>query len=198
MAYSDFTVDDLIHRLGLEIVEGSDLFQSVPPVELPSSLKAILSRNLPLASILSTEKARSEFLIAPMMIELKFAYEDRIGLFSGVEFNVDEASGLKGRCDFLVTRNPRQIAITAPVCVLVEAKNENIIARVPQCLAEMVAAQRFNARAESISPVYGVVSTGSLWRFLKLDGSVAAIDNVEYPIQMPEKIFGILTAIALN
>ena len=46
--------------------------------------------------------------------------------------------------------------------------------------------------------MYGVVTTGVLWRFLKLDGATARVDSVEYPIQSPRKIFGILTEIAMG
>ena len=85
------------------------------------------------------------------------------------------------------------------MCVLVEAKNENIVAGIPQCLAEMVAARKFNELHKVPEmAVYGAVTTGVRWRFLKLEGTTAAVDAVEYPIQARRKIFGILTAIALG
>ena len=138
-------------------------------------------------------------MIAPVLIEFKLLHRDRVSLFSGIDFTVDEEAGLKGRCDYILARSPEQLALTAPVCVLVEAKNENIVAGIPQCLAEMVAAQKFNARQQlPESPVYGIVTTGILWRFLKLEGTRASVDVVEYPIQSSRKIFGILTATALG
>jgi hypothetical protein len=100
-------------------------------------------------------------LIAPVLVEFKLLHRDRIAVFSGIEFNVDEAAGLKGRCDFILARNPEQLDLTAPLCVLVEAKNENIIAGIPQCLAEMVAAQRFNQKfGAPEGPIFGIVTTG--------------------------------------
>ena len=120
-------------------------------------------------------------------------------MFSGLDFPVDPASGLTGRCDFLLARNPQQLDLVAPVCVLVEAKNENMIAGIPRAIAAMVAARRFNEAAGTpIDPTCGVVTTGLLWRFLKLEGNTAAVDAVEYPIQSPRRIFGILTRIALG
>jgi hypothetical protein len=81
--------------------------------------------------------------------------------------------------------------------VFVEAKNENIVAGIPRCLAEMVAAQVFSARNKTATAaVYGAVTTVILWRFLRLDSRQARVDIVEYPIQTPRKVFGILTAIA--
>jgi hypothetical protein len=61
----------------------------------------------------------------------------------------------------------------------------------------MVAARRFNLQEQSADrAVHGIVTTGMLWRFLRLDGTKASVDAVEYPIQSSRKIFGILTAIA--
>jgi len=79
--------------------------------------------------------------------------------------------------------------------MLVEAKREDIVAGIPQCLAEMVAAQRFNGNTET---VYGVVTSGTQWRFLQLDGTKAVVDNVEYAIQQLDDIYSILTFIALG
>jgi hypothetical protein len=199
MSYSDFTLLDLKRRFHLTIDESNDLFAEVAEVDLPPQLADTLARYLPLALNLNTEKARSEFLIAPLLAEFKLLHRDRVSLFSGIEFNVDEEAGLKGRCDYILARSPEQLALTAPICVLVEAKKEDIVAGIPQCLAEMIAAQKFNAREGSpAKTVYGTVTSGTAWRFLKLEGANAAVDIMEYPIQAPRKIFGILTAITLG
>lgn len=199
MAYSDFTFAELKQRFLLSFNESSNLFADTPEADLPSVLADTLARYLPLAVNVNTEKARSELVIAPVLVEFKLLYRDRISLFFGIDFTVDEAAGLKGRCDYILARSPEQLALTAPVCVLVEAKNENIVAGIPQCLAEMVAGQRFNARQKAPpSPIYGAVTTGMLWRFLKLEGNQAWVDVVEYPIQSVRKIFGILTRIGLG
>lgn len=198
MAYSDFTLAELKTRFHLSVDEDSNLFADTPEADLPPALAETLARYLPLAVNVNTEKARSELIIAPVLVEFKLLHRDRVSVFSGIEFTVDEAAGLKGRCDYILARNPEQLALTTPVCVLVEAKNENIVAGIPQCLAEMVAAQKFNAQQKlPESTISGAVTTGMLWRFLRLDGTKAAVDVVEYPIQWPRKIFGILTAIAL-
>lgn len=199
MAYSDFTLPELKQRFHLSITETANLFADTPEADLPPVLAQALARYLPLAVNVNTEKARSELVIAPVLVEFKLLHRDRVSLFSGIDFTVDEAAGLKGQCDYILARSPEQLALTAPVCVLVEAKNENIVAGIPQCLAEMVAAQRFNAQQRlPDTAVYGVVTTGVLWRFLKLEGSRADVDVVEYPIHTPRKIFGILTQIALG
>ena len=204
MAYSDFTLNELKKRFGLKVHEQRDLFGDLAPQALPATLEDLLRRYLPLALNLNTEKARSELIIAPFLTELKLLYAERISLFSGLEFNVDESVGLKGRCDFILAESPEQLVLSAPVCVLVEAKNENIIAGIAQCLAEMIAAQRFNLAA-GLEPatVYGVVTTGMLWRFLQLEppseaGLQSYVDKVEYSIHNAPKLFAILRRIALS
>ena len=198
MAYSDFTLAELKQRFRLTVSEATNLFADVAEADLPPVLSALLARYLPLAVNVNTEKARSELLIAPILIELMLLHRDRISYFSGIDFTVDEAAGLKGRCDYILARSPELLALTAPVCVLVEAKNENIVGGIPQCLAEMVAAQKFNKDQPPESAVFGVVTTGMLWRFLKLEGTTAAVDAVQYPIESVRKIFGILSRMALG
>ncbi len=193
MAYRDFTITQLKESFGLELREDQPVFAEVHEEALPEYLINTLRRYLPLALNINTEKVRSELLIAPLLTEFKLLHKDVVSLFSGVEFNIDEKKGLKGRCDFLLCRHPEQLAITAPVCMAVEAKNENITAGIPQCLAEMVAAAIFNQQHQTdVKKLYGIVTTGMSWRFLSLEGSIATIDITEYSIQRPEIIFGLL------
>jgi hypothetical protein len=66
----------------------------------------------------------------------------------------------------------------------------------PQCIAEMFAAQIFNQnRGNQIESIYGVVTTGSVWRFLRLNGNIVTIDLNEIYLSPIEKLLGILTTI---
>ena len=113
----------------------------------------------------------------------------RIGLFSGTAFDVDPDPGLGGWIDFVLTRSPLQVILRAPVCVIVEAKNDNIKGGLGQCIATMVAAQLSNERAgEGPSIIYGAVTTGSLWRFLRLADLSVTYDRTEYLVDQPGKI----------
>ena len=79
--------------------------------------------------------------------------------------------------------------------MLVEAKKENINAGLGQCVAEMLAARIFNERSgNEIPAIYGSVTTGSIWKFLKLEGSVINIDLTEYYLKDVNKILGILAS----
>ena len=67
--------------------------------------------------------------------------------------------------------------------MIVEAKKENLKGGLGQCMAEMVAAWKFNKEQQNdINSVYGVVTTGTVWRFLKLQEKTVTIDLNEYPL----------------
>jgi len=101
-------------------------------------------------------------IIVPILVELRKLVDRQISLFSGVDFTVDEANGLNGVYDYIISRSPRQFAVNAPILMPVKAKNEDMKRDLSQCLAEIVAAQLFNVREGNAShPVYGVVTIGS-------------------------------------
>jgi hypothetical protein len=199
MSYSDFTIDKLKEQFGIELIEDGNIFLDLPAAQVPELLTTLLGRYVPLAITISTEKARSELIIAPILAEFKLLFKEKISLFSGIDFTVDQSQGLNGRCDYIISKSKEQLMLSAPVLMMVEAKNDNITGDIPQCIAEMIAAQRFNAQKRTvITTIYGVVTTGSLWRFLKFENNIAYVDAVEYPLQQLDKILGILTVIALN
>jgi hypothetical protein len=193
MSYSNFTLSEVCTKFSLTLIEDRDLFCETPVLPATDLLCQLLDDYLPIATAISTEKARSELLIAPILMDLRRQISQSIGVFSGTEFNVDPARGLSGFCDFLLSASSEQYFIEAPVVAIVEAKNENISSGLGQCIAELVAAQEFNARANRlIDALYGAVTTGTNWRFLVLRGDRVEIDRVEYYIKEVDKILGIL------
>lgn len=195
MAYNEFTLDGMIRLFGLRIVSQPNAFVEAASVTLSSLLRETLAESVTLALEVSTEKARSEFIIAPVLAEVRRQLGRQISLFSGIDFTVDSEAGLRGVCDFLFSLSPLQLSVQAPVLAVVEAKNENIKAGIGQCVAEMVAAQRFNAaRAAALPSIYGVVTTGSNWKFLRLTETTVTVDQTEYSIASPEQVVGILIA----
>ena len=196
MSYSEFTFQKLEDDLGLTIEE-SDLYSEIENVKVGKSFTDILDENVPLALSINTEKARSELIIAPVLVELRKVLNHKVSLFSGVEFNIDVGKGLNGVCDFIVSASPKQIMITAPIINVVEAKNENIKGGLPQCIAGMFGAQLFNKEKNiSIPALYGIVTTGSSWKFIKLQENVVTIDLKEYFINNIGKVMGILLTMA--
>ena len=145
MSYSEFTTLDKVKRaFNLIIEEDHNLFAEVEGLVLSDYLKQTLKEYLPLATAINTEKARSEFLIAPILAEVRRLTNYQISLFSGTEFDVDQEKGLSGYCDYIISCSKEQYFISVPVVTIVEAKNENIKGGLGQCIAEMVAAQIFN------------------------------------------------------
>jgi len=198
MAYSDFTLESAVQRFSLSMSDHIGLHESLAPVEISPRLAETLNDQVPLATAIHTEKARSELIVVPILMEARKRSGRRIGFFSGVAFDVDLERGLNGVCDFLLSRSPVQHILGPPVFALVEAKNDSIKGGLGQCIAEMVAAQIYNERQppessiERSPVIHGAVTTGSLWRFLRLEGSRVQIDRIEYNLDEVGKIVAIL------
>jgi hypothetical protein len=157
---------------------------------------AFLRDGVALAVANSTEKAKSEFIIAPVLLELRRTLGPRFFLFSGVEWEADASRGLNGNCDFILAKGQSQYVLAAPFVAVVEAKSDLIRTGLGPCIAAMYGAQFCNRQAgRAIGRVYGVVSTGSAWKFLQLEGAALTIDVPEYYIDNLPKVMGILRQI---
>lgn len=193
MAYSDFTLTKFKKDFNINIDEQTDLFFNIEPVQISDKLTSSLEETTELALAINTEKARSEMIITPILLEVRRSANYQISLFSGTDFNVDAEKGLNGYCDFVISRSKEQLTINAPVIIIVEAKNENIKGGLGQCMAAMLAAQIFNEReGNNIKTIYGAVTTGDIWKFLKLEGNNLLVDLNNYYIKELNKILGIL------
>ena len=194
MSYSEFTLESVQIAFDLTIIERANLLNDTALSESSDFLKELLKEFAPLALAMNTEKARSELIIAPILVEVRKHFLDRASLFSGVELNVDRDRGLNGVCDFLLSRSPSQLMLKAPVVVIVEAKKENINGALGQCIAEMWAAKLFNQQYQNDIPIiYGAATTGNDWKFLRLSDRLVEIDLTEYQLSNIDKILGILS-----
>lgn len=192
MPYSQFTLTKVKKDFKLTIVEGEQFFPSIEAIA-PSSRLVSELEDLTWTIAVGSEKARSEAIIYPVLQEVRRIFDRKISLFSGREFSVDPILDLTGYVDFLLGRSSEQLIIEAPVIVVVEAKKADLNEGLGQCVAEMLAAQRFNEAAEnSIPTVYGCISSGTQWRFLKLEKAVVTVDLVDYPLLPIEQILGFL------
>ena len=195
MSYSNFTLESVLTEFQLEKVESSGTFSEIEPVRPSDYLTTGLTKKIPLAAAIGTEKARSELIVADILVELRENFDYRISFFSGIDFSVDLESNLTGVCDFLVSLSPGQLFLEAPLIILVEARKDDPKLGLGQCVAEMLAAQRFNAeKGNSIPAVYGATTTGTEWQFLRLAEKRLQIDMDIYPIQQCAKILGILSS----
>ncbi len=194
MAYSKFSVKSVKELFALQLIENVSLFNPSQLSKVPMSpyLKTTLDEYAPLALSINTEKSRSEWIIAPILAEVRKHAQNLISLFSGTTFTVDEARGLDGQCDYILSLSPEQLYIAAPILTIVEAKKEDINGAVGQCLATMYAAQQFNEREHRTLPnIFGAVTTGTTWKFLKLNGTTAWLDRDEYYLKETDVLLAI-------
>ena len=189
MAYSEFTLEQVGRVLGVTTRQ-ADLFEDSTPVEVPRWLIELLNRGSQLS--LNSEKSRSEFIVAPILLACQEASPVELAIFSGQRLDVDPTLGLVGECDFILSTAPPVPPLRAPIATVVEAKRNDIEAGLGQCIAQMFASRMFNrAAGRMTSPVFGCVTTGENWQFLRLDQDTALIDRRRYYL---DNLAGVLRA----
>jgi len=117
-------------------------------------LKARIEESLPRLS-LTSEIARREFLIAPVLTDLLHYTQATLN----IEYPVAVSNQLKGSLDYLLQNEQ--------TFLIVEAKNEDLERGFVQLAIEMIAIDQW---IESDQPIiYGAISTGNIWQFGKFD-----------------------------
>jgi hypothetical protein len=150
---------------------------------------------------LTTVKAISERLISPILLELQMLNEGEIEVFSGENLIGDKKIGLNGECDFIIARAPGSKYLKAPIISITEAKKGDIdnVASLAQNVAQMIGARYFNEqRNTSIDTIYGSVTSGMEWLFLKLEGNTITIDTKRYSANQLQELLNILNFIVIK
>lgn len=173
MPYTDFTLESAEARLGLTAGLG-DLFPDLRPLPVPTWLDDMLGRGRAVAALVS-EKARSEFLVAPVLLACRELVAGDLAIYSGQRLDVDPDRGLSGECDYILALTAPVPRLRAPRVTVLEAKRGDIELGLGQCAAQMAAARLFNERAGISGPIYGAVTTGEAWQFLRLDGATLTL-----------------------
>jgi hypothetical protein len=188
-SYSHFKADDLA-ELGLEVVQDY-VFTHIEPQTPSNWLIETFAFNQQIPMI--SEKARSELLITPILLEMRRRNPHSFTFFSGCSLNVDAGRGLKGVCDFILATPWNAMFLQTPLLAIVEAKhNQSLLDAVPQCSAEMLAAQLFNQRKNiEIETLYGVITNGYEWLFLTLNDNLITADINHYHIHQLSELLGI-------
>jgi hypothetical protein len=193
--YSDFSIEKVKKDFGLT-EKRAVLFDSPESIEPDKWLTDTLNLSLKFALSSSSEKARSEFIVAPVLLETVRRNNEEFSIFSGERLDVDEEKGLKGECDFILSKGAVSTTIQSPIFLLVEAKKNDIKDGLGQCIAQMLGAKIFNDRENSgIDAVCGCVTTGEVWQFLKLEDNIVFIDTVRYYINEIGKLIGVFQKI---
>ncbi|MEM9924441.1 MAG: hypothetical protein AAF915_11940 [Cyanobacteria bacterium P01_D01_bin.50] len=193
MAYNEFTISKVKKQFGIKLIEDSYFItEEIEIIQPADYINQYLEQTLTIATASGSEKARSELIITPILVELRRIWNKQIAILSGEEFNVDPSIGLNGRCDYIISASPEIYEIESPVIIIVEAKKLDVAAGIGQCIAAMIAAEKFNFDADNNVPcIYGCVTTGSIWRFLKLFDNTVII-NPDYYLPPTDKILSIL------
>lgn len=193
MGYGDFTLDSLLLKFDIRIAQ-EPLFAQIPRIEPSSWLSDSLRKGRGIAFY--SEKSRSEFIVAPVLLSCLETLQNEYCLYSGIRLDVDPDKGLKGECDFILAKAPPTPALRAPVVVIVEAKKNDIEEGLAQCAAQMIAARIFNERhKETLPEMFGCVTTGEAWQFLRLAGQQLVVDADRYYLSDVSAVLGILVAV---
>ncbi|PID89627.1 MAG: hypothetical protein CSA05_00060 [Bacteroidia bacterium] len=178
MPYSEFTLKDLKLKFGIKnYVE--PIFYDISPIQPSDWLKTTLQKTSKLRA--RTEKAKSETIVFPILIEIKDKNDDFITIYSGDTLVADAEKGLTGECDFIITKEVKSFDINFPIMQIVEAKKHDIDIGIPQCAAQMYGAKIYNEKNNTpIDYIYGCVTTGNEWRFLKLNETLTIDKRIYY------------------
>ena len=197
MAYSDFTLESACRKLNIT-TRAADLFPNLEPATPPAWLQDTLARGTQEIHLsLISEKARSEFIVVPILLAGRELSGKQFAIYSGQRLDVDQEKGLTGECDFILAASEPTLPLRAPLVTVVEAKKNDIEGGLGQCIAQMVAADMFNRSAERNDfPIYGCVTSGTAWRFLRLSQSTLTMDLREFNITEVDRLLGILVSIA--
>ncbi len=193
MSYEDFDIIKVESELGLK-VKNRLLAWQIEFIEPSSWLIETLGRGA--ENALVSEKSRSEFLVAPVMLAIREINENRIQIYSGQILNVDANLGLTGECDFILSKAEPTPILREPIMAVVEAKKNDIEKGLGQCIAQMVGARIFNhRRGNDFKEIFGCVTTGETWQFLKLEQTEAFVDTNRFFISEVGKILGVFKSI---
>jgi len=190
MSYGDFTLDILRRSFGLKVRDGQ-LFQEIGSLAAPPWLPGLLQRNADLA--LGSEKARSEFIVAPVLSAVRELAKAKVHVYSGVRLDIDADRGLKGECDFILGRTTSIYVMQSPLLVVLEAKKNDIEEGLGQCAAQMLGAKTFNESDGTATPfLFGCVTTGEDWQFLKLENQELLVHPSRFGLGELERILWVL------
>ena len=193
MAYSKFTSSKVREELQIED-KYQLLFTEIALCEPSDWLKMSLKMGKNIAFF--SEKSRSEAIIFPILVELQNKNEGRFSIYSGANLEADTQKELTGECDFILGQGEQKYELDAPIFCMIEAKDQDLKKAMPQCIAQMEGAHIYNEKhGKDISVIWGCVTTGAEWLFLKLEGQIVWIDTERYYLKNLPELLGVFQAI---
>lgn len=193
MAYIDFSIDSVASDLGLNL-STSDLFPDLVRRPVPPWLPEYLERGR--RNLQANEKAKGEFVVSPILQACQEQSPVPLTILSGVELDVDPERGLVGECDYILSATEPIPAIRAPLVAIIQVKLRYVEDAIWPCFARMAGARLFNKRAgEPTGEVFGCVTDGSTWHFLRLSAGGAEIDRRTFYISKVGSILAVFGTI---
>lgn len=167
MPYANFkTIDDIKNKFDVRILSRDSLFPDAGErerIRVGARLSESLKENVPLALNINTEKARSELIIAPVLLEVRRLSEKQVSFFSGVEFDVehplDGGENLSGVIDYFIKSSNH--------ILVVDAKKGDLEQGFNQLAVELIAMDKYDDGPWKV--LHGAVTSGDFWRFGRLD-----------------------------
>ena len=194
MAFSDFkSIPEVQEQFGIRHME-KDLISAVETVNFPSEqFREELEFNWKYIDVFTSEAARCEAIIYPILREIYKAYAKNYALWIKKSLTYDET--LSGTPDYFVSTRSElgKRIVGSPLIMMVEAKKNDFEEGWGQCLAELVAAQKINDDPDT--PVYGIVSDGERWQFGKLVGNAFTQNRTSFSIDNLPVLFGAIDAV---
>lgn len=189
MPYSDFTFNDLESKFGVQN-QRRRLFSALPPVEPSDNLKTDLSEAEEMS--LKSEKSKSEWIVVPILRELRRRSDKFVTIYSGENLSADPAQGLTGECDFILAKETWSYEVNFPIFQIVEAKKNDMEEGIRQCAAQLVGARVFNQKKGiQLEKLYGCSTTGDAWQFIELSDKIY-VDIHKYYLGELDELLGVL------
>jgi len=169
MPYSQFeSVEKVAEKFDIEVKNKPFIDQI--EIQISESHFSRLQLKLADSTYFINEYAICEHIIAPILDLIVEKYE-LLRVWSRIPFNVDKENDLVGEPDYLIAPKTKYGGMSIPPLCVMEAKKEKFDEGWAQALAEMVAASIQGARI-----CYGVVTTGKIWEFGKLEDQLFTQD----------------------
>lgn len=147
--------EEILAELGYKLIRSRlSLPKTEKQLEHLSQLQERIERTLTRVS-LTSETARRETLVAPILIEVATYYCD---CQLRIEYPLIVNKWLKGNLDYLLKGEHDLLVI--------EAKNDDLTRGFTQLATELIAITEIEEKQFQ----YGAVTTGDVWRFGRLDG----------------------------
>jgi hypothetical protein len=192
MAYSDFTLSDLEEKFGVKHQRKRLQFNSTS-IKASEKLRFELdeSTEMPIKS----EKARSEWIVVPILKELRLLNNKFFTIYSGDTLIGEKETGLIGECDFIISKDTQSYEVSFPIFQIVEAKRNDLEEGIKQCAAQLVGARKYNEKkGVKIEKLYGCSTTGDDWQFIEYSDKLYIDDKKYYLVEIDE-LLGIFQSI---